>query len=239
MNSRAVVLSVALFASMAGPAIAQDSLDAPVARAAPEHLSPEHVAAGADLFRAMMIDSGVIDRLFELIEVEIIPDMRTGLLSSPMYRDAPTEQRDALLHVIDTIPSLMRQEFVTALESATPRVGYRFAAHMSREHLSATATFMRSPEMREKWRELVDEIVDADGPTRSFPDWRSVDDFARTPAGQAFGRKEGTLGVIMKEETDQALATLSPRMITIIAGQVCDALGEDCPSNIRDAAGRI
>jgi hypothetical protein len=80
--------------------------------------------------------------------------------------------------------------------------------------------------------------VDADGPTRNFPDWRSVDDFARTPAGQAFGHKADTLGVIMKEETDQALATLSPRMTTVIAGQVCDVLGEDCPSNIRDAAGR-
>jgi hypothetical protein len=238
MNLRAAIAGIVFSAVLASPAIAQEAQESATPNARVVELSPEHIAVGDNLFRAIVIDGGGIDRIFEIVETDMIPDLRANMLRSPIYRGASAERREALMVIVDNLPNFMRQEIVIALNSVGPRIAPRFAQHMSREHLDETADFMRSPEMRERWRAMVDERAEKDTPMPNFPQWRSVGDFAQTPAGQAFAREEEALGVILTEETDQTFTIVFPRMLTVIAGQMCDALGDECPPNIRDAAGR-
>lgn len=236
MNLRAALLVFAML--LATPAAAQDEPQT-AATPAVAQLAPDHVAAGDNLFRAIVFDGGAIDRIFEIVEADLIPELRADILRSPLYRSAAPERREALMVIIDELPDYMRQEVLTALEAASGRIATRFAERMSLEHLNETATFMRTPEIRERWRAMIDERMEKDQPMPAFPNWRAVGAFADTPAGQAFAQEETALGDILDEETEQTLRIAFPRMLTIVAGQMCDALGDDCPANIRDAAGRI
>lgn len=236
MNLRAAVLSVALVAGAVAPVWAQET---PAAASPAPTFSSEHITAGDNLFRAIIYDGGAIERIFEIVESDMIPELRADILRSPLYQSATPDRREALMVVIDSLPSYLRQELLSALATTGPRIAERFAERMSIEHLNETAAFMRSPEIRERWRTMVDDGIEKDTPMPSFPAWRTVGDFAATPAGEAFARQEEALGDILDEETEQTLRIAFPRMLTVIAGQMCDALGSDCPTHMRDAAGRI
>lgn len=238
MNLRAAVISVALLAGVIAPASAQETPAAASPSPTAAQYTPEHIAAGDNLFRAIIFDGGAIERIFEIVESDMIPELRADILRSPLYQGATPARREALMVVIDGLPNYMRQELLSALSTTAPRISERFAERMSLDHLNETATFMRSPEIRERWRTMVDDGIEKDTPMPSFPAWQAVGDFASTPAGQAFAQEEETLGDILDEETEQSLRIAFPRMLTVIAGQLCDALGEDCPSHMRDAAGR-
>ncbi|MEZ5961563.1 MAG: hypothetical protein R3C30_14235 [Hyphomonadaceae bacterium] len=239
MNLRAAVLAFALIAAAVAPTHAQVNEGAPREAAPVATLSPEQVAAGENLFRAIVFDGGAVDRIFEHMEAEVIPELRSDIISSPLYREASPDRREALMQVIDNLPVFMRQELTAGLVTIGASAAPRFAERMSAEHLNATAEFMRSPEMRVRWRAIVEDRIDLDKPMPSFPDWRDVGDFAQTPAGQAFAEQQEALGDILDEESERTLAIVFPRMLAGLSGQMCDALGSDCPDHIRDAAGRI
>lgn len=237
MTLRGALLGIALLACGAMPAFAQETRD-PAAVEAPE-LSSEHIAAGENLFRAIVFDGGALNRIFEVIEANMLPNLRTDILASPMYQQTSPERREALMLVVDDLVPYMHREILSEMNAVGARAAPRFAARMSMEHLNETAEFMRSPEMQERWRAIVDTRVETGKPMPSFPDWESAGTFAQTPTGEAFAHEVEALGDILDEESDQAFALAFPRMLTVISGRMCDALGDDCPPHLRDAAGRI
>lgn len=235
MNLRALILAVGLVAGGATFAYAQDGTET----AQPRVLTADAIAAGDNLFRAIVFDGGAVERMFEFMESDVVPSLRRDIISSPIYREATPERREALMLVIDDLPDYMRQEITAGLAEVGTRVAPRFAERMSIEHLNATADFMRSPEMRAQWRNIVETRIEDNKPMPSFPEWRMVGDFAQTPAGQAFAEQQAAFADIMDEESEQTLSLVFPRILATVSGRMCDALGEDCPAYLRDSAGRI
>jgi len=240
MNLRAAVLGFALFAAAAAPTHAQDAaVPAPREAASVVALSADQLAAGENLFRAIVFDGGAVDRIFEFMEDDVIPEIRSDIMGSPLYRDVTPARREALMQVIDNLPAFMRQELTAGLVTIGTSAAPRFAERMSVEHLNQTAEFMRSPEMRTRWRAMVQDRIDTDKPMPSFPDWRDVGDFAQSEAGLAFAAQQEAFGDILDEESERTLAVVFPRILSGLSGQMCDALESDCPDYLRDAAGRI
>lgn len=238
MTLRGALFGMALAFCATMPASAQETREPASAPAAPQ-LSAEQIAAGENLFRAIVFDGGALNRIFEVLEAEMLPGLREDILASPIYRNASPEQREALMLVVDDLVPYMHREILAEMNAVGARAAPRFAERMSIEHLNETAEFMRSPEMQARWRALVDERVVADKPMPSFPNWESAGAFAQTPAGEAFARESEAFGDILDEESEQALALAFPRMLAELAGRMCDALGSDCPQHLRDASGRI
>lgn len=238
MNVRGALFGIALALCAAMPASAQDTRE-PASAPQASQLSAEHIAAGENLFRAIVFDGGALNRIFEVLEAEMLPGLRQDILASPIYRNASPERREALMLVIDDLVPYMHREILNEMNAVGARAAPRFAERMSLEHLNETAEFMRSPEMQARWRAIVDERAVADKPMPSFPDWESAGTFAQTPAGEAFARESEAFGDILDEESEQALALAFPRMLSVITGRLCDALGDDCPQHLRDASGRI
>lgn len=234
MRSALFVLLSAL--CLASPSIAQEAPPLPPLGA---EETPEALAAGRDLYQAIVLHSGVLDGFVDRARTDLIPDLRASVVQSPLYLDATPARREALLAVIDNVPTFIRQEFETQLVAMGVRVAPRFASRMSAEHMTETATFLRSTAMQERWREFVAEIVSANPRAGSFPEWRSVGTFAETDAGRAFAEQEERLGGILSEEMEETLILLLPRMRALAAGQICDALQDDCPTRVREEAGRI
>jgi hypothetical protein len=237
MTLRSAILAIALV--MGTPAYAQEEPQSADVASQRDQLSPEHIAAGENLFRAIILDGGALNRMFEVLEAQMLPGLRTDIISSPIYQAASPQRREAIMLVIDDLTPYMRREITAEMGIVGARVAPRFAQRMSLDHLNETAEFMRSPEMRERWRAMVDAHLEDEKPMPSFPDWRTAGTFAATPAGLAFAQEADAFGDILDEESERALALTFPRMLTVIAGRICDALADDCPAHIRDAAGRI
>lgn len=235
MNLRIVICALGLLTAV--PAQAQDVTN-PATAPTPAP-SAEHLAAGENLARAVIFDGGAVQRIFEHMDTSVIPELRQSILSSPIYRGANAERREALMQVIDDLPNYMRQELNAGLGAVTVESAPRFAERMSAEHLNETAAFMRSDEIRARWRGMVEARIEMDKPMPSFPDWRDVGAFAQTPAGLAFAENEEELGNILDEEAERTLSLIFPRMLATVRGQMCDALRSDCPQHLRDSAGRI
>lgn len=238
MTLRGALTGLALALCAGTPASAQETRAPASAPEAPQ-LSAEHIAAGENLFRAIVFDGGALNRMFEVLEATMLPGLRQDILASPLYRNASPERREALMLVIDDLVPYMHREILIEMNAVGARAAPRFAERMSIEHLNETADFMRSPEMQARWRAIIDARVATDKPMPSFPDWESAGPFVQTPAGEAFARESEAFGDILDEESEQALALAFPRMLSVIAGRMCDALGSDCPPHLRDAAGRI
>lgn len=212
---------------------------APAETAAPAtQYAPEHLAAAHDFYSAVIFDNGMLEQIFQTLEADSLPDLRTRIERSQIYREAPPARRQALMNIIDNLPTYLRQELTAALVEIGDRVAPRFAERMTEEELRQTATFMRSEEMRPAWEDLAETVTDRDKPTPNFPNWRRVGSFAETPAGQAFGRESPAMSDMLTEESDLAMQMVFPRLLTVIAGQLCDALAEDCPPQMRETAGR-
>lgn len=234
MIFRTAILAFGMLA--ATPAFAQDTTPTPTAPTAPTAAyAAEHLAAGENLARAIIFDGGAVDRIFEHMDAAIIPQLRQNIISSPLYRSANTEQRAALLRVVDNMPAFMRQELSAGLATVTVNAAPLFAQRMSAEHLNQTADFMRTPDIQERWRQMVEARIATDQPMPSFPEWRDVGTFAQTPAGQAFAQNERAIGDILDEEAERTLSTTFPRVLAAVSAQMCDALGNDCPPQLRSA----
>ncbi len=220
----------------ASPSIAQEAPPLPPIGA---ETTPEALAAGEDLYQAIVLDSGVLDGFVNLARTNLMPDLRASVVQSPLYLNAAPARREALLAVIDNVPNFIGREFERELVAMGARVAPRFAARMSAEHMTETATFLRSEVMQGPWRDFVAEIVSANPRASSFPEWRPVGTFADTEAGRAFAEQHERLGGILSEEMEETLILLLPRLRALAAGQICDALQDDCPTRVREEAGRI
>lgn len=239
MSFRAAIVAILIVAGVGSPALAQQFEIEPSALAT--EIDSAHQAAAENFYRATIFDNGAMEVMFGVVETQLIPDLRASIVRSPLYSDLRAERREALLAVIDGLPDYLRQQINAELTSLGARIAPRIASHMSTEHLNETAEFLRSEALREPWRRLAEAAMSDNEEKESgvFPNWRSVGDFAQTPAGIAFAQEEQALAEIFNDASEEAFPLMFARLRATAAGQVCDALADECPARIRDAAGRI
>lgn len=204
-------------------------------------VSPESVAAGDDLVQAVVRDSGAMEVIYDGFASQLLPPLRNTLLTSPLYRQANPRQRAALTAFIDSLPDFFREQITIIMADATPRAAPRIATRMSVEHLSQTAAFLRSPELRPGWEAIANQAIqrgDNDAPTPTFPEWRDTA-FAQTEAGRAFAVEHQAIADILDEEFETSAERLWPLAEATLTARMCEAMGDDCPAQLRNQAERI
>ncbi|WP_395647584.1 hypothetical protein [Terricaulis sp.] len=242
---RSLLLAFCLVAALAAPAVAQKAQPRAVNDPPPAfETTPQSAAAGADLFQAIMFDSGLFESAFEPMIAQVLPDVRASITSSPLYREATPRHRAALLAFVDTMPVILRTELTTELMTVRGRIGPRFATIMSEEELTGLAAFMRDPQTRPVLQRYMDAFVGEEQSGRARePDFTDeelapMEDFIDTPGGIALLRVGDRLSDIMEEEFDAATLRMQPRIESIIQGGICDALENECPRVLREQLGR-
>lgn len=233
---RAFVIGAALLC--APPALAQDT--PPAEASAP---SPEAVAAARDFYTAMVFDGGALDALGPVFARYLAPQMRSTIVSSPIYRNARPDQRERLDAFVATMPDILINEFGAEMRRATDRVAPQFARIMTIDELTGATAFLQSPDMDPLWAQLMDDVGRTDGNSAqgTLPDWSGTAEgraFAETPAGLALVRVEPQIDAILDAEGPAIFAALTPRIELIMLTGLCDALREDCPAHVRNALGR-
>jgi hypothetical protein len=227
--------SVAFFPS---PAAAQ--ADTPPSSAqTPDN---EATAAGAALFNAILVDSGATDMLFNAVRTELLPELRADVLDSPWYRDAGADRRRALEAFIETIPDVLRYEFTSEMGAMAQRSAPRMAALLSAQQMREIGAFLTSADMLPLWNELFADVLDPKAEATDFPDWSAhpqLAAFDQTDAGQAFARHRSAIGDILDEALQDGFTRIEPRMIAALMTGLCDALGDDCPADLRNAGNPI
>jgi hypothetical protein len=232
--------AIVALAALSFPSSAAAQAEAP-APAAPAP-ADDATAAGAELFSAILVDSGATDMLFGAVRSEMLPNLRTDLLNSAAYRAASPSRQRALETFIDTVPDILQREFSTEIGEMARRSAPRMAALMNAQQMRDIAAFMRSAELRPLWTELMADVVDPKLEAADFPDWSDhpqLSAFDETDAGRAFAVHRDAIGDILDDELQQGLTRVEPRMRAAIMAGICDALAEDCPAQLRDALGRI
>lgn len=225
---------IAIFAlTAAAPAFAQDK-PAIVAEAP----TPESIEAGRNLFQSILFDSGAMDGLFDAVSKLILPQLRQRMRTSPVYLEASERGRAALDTYIESFPDLVEREFTAEFGGMADSVAPRFAGLMSPEHLNAAADFMRTPEMRERWADMVEDVTRTDSSSDTFPPWRDMA-FAETEAGLALAARQDQIGDILEAAFEERMVLFEPRIRSVIAEGMCNALADECPEHIREAIGRI
>lgn len=238
MIFRIAAISALLVFSAASSAAAQkpSSPSAPAAEAP----SPEATAAGRDFYNAMLLESGLADGLIDMIAGRMMPDLRAGLINSPLYAQLSPRRREAIVAFMETMPDLMDREFTAELNTIGDRVAPRYAALMPADQLQQLAAFMRSPEIRSVIGDMVASYGTSGQVNQSLPDW---DDpsipafaaFAQTPAGVAFSQQQAAFNRILDEEFAAATARLVPRIQQAILVGACAAMEDECPPHVRNA----
>src|SRR5262245_7834051 len=193
LGMRAAVLSALLAFALPAAGNAQ----APPAAA--ESVSPQALAAGRDMAQAILIDSGALDAILDLFAAHVLPELRESIVITPLYRDASSEHRAALVAFVNGLPDLLRTEIRAEFGTLRERAAPRFAARLTVEEMDQIAAFMRSPDLRERWGQLAKLAASPEGEAPPFPQWRDLA-FAQTPAGLALAREEDALAQILDEE---------------------------------------
>lgn len=244
---RFLVLAACVAAASVTPAWAQKA-QPPAATVAPETQSPvltetpslEAIAAGRDLFEAAIIDTRILDVMFEHFSRDMLPEVRAEITASAIYREASTEHRAALLAFLDTLPDLLKQEFRVEIGAIGDRAAPRFAQRLSADDMNAVAAYMRQPEIQREWRDLADRFIanDIDGDLPNFPDFTTRSDaFSQSPAAQAFALQRSALDRILSEEMQVSTGQIVPRLQFMVAAGLCTALEDECPQQLRNLVG--
>ncbi|MCX7358196.1 MAG: hypothetical protein NT015_08655 [Alphaproteobacteria bacterium] len=236
MGIRALFVAFALVGGAAATAQAQTP-----APAATEQVHPTDApTAGATIMEALIYESGLVDTMLEPLIAQMMPQMRQQLLQSDLYRSVSPRAQQNLVGFFDTMPDLLRQTIRDEFTVIAQRVGVRLAQHMTSDELNGIADFMRHPSARAylsrsamSFASQGDSVVEPTAEELAY-----VEQFMTTPAGIAFMRESDYLSTVITEEFDASAPRLQPIVQSRIYGGVCDALGNECPRNLRAMAGR-
>lgn len=240
---RLLLLAVCFSIASAAPSWAQKASPSAVAPQAPaltETPSLEAIAAARDLFEAAIIDTAILDVMFQHVARDMMPGVRADIMASELYRDARNEHRAAMLAFLDSLPGLLQEEFRAEIGAIGDRAAPRFAQRLSAEDMTAVAAYMRRPEIQAEWRDLAERYIDndVDGDLPNFPDFTTRRDaFSQSPSARAFAMQRDALDQILREEMDRSTSHIVPRLQFVIAAGFCAALEDECPQNIRNLVG--
>jgi hypothetical protein len=239
MNLRVLVASVLCLFALAAPGYAQKPADPPapeLATPAPEAIATTQ-AVLQDFYQALFFETG----LFDTMTARELPQLRAITQSSEFYRRANRRQRRALDAAIEATPELIRSEVLAETSTMAQNVAPRVAALMRAEDIAGLTNLLRSPE----WRPMLSRMIGLAVVDKDTDAAITAEDEARfaamdnEPFAQAFEQNGDAFFAILSSEFEAATPRIMTRLQTAMSRQICDALGDDCPPQMRALLGDI
>ncbi len=241
MNLPASIASILFTLAFVAPSYAQKPAEPPAAElAAPAPDDPTIATTTAvlrDFYQALFFETG----LFDVMAARELPQLREIAQNSDFYRRANRRQRRALDAAIDATPELIRSEVLAETSTMAQNVAPRIAALMRAEDIAGLTNLLRSPE----WRPLVSRMIGLAAADKDTDAAITPEDEARfhamdnEPFAQAFEQHGDEFFAILSGEFDAASPRIMRRLQIAMSRQICDALGDDCPPQMRALLGDI
>ena len=241
MGLRANFIALALVFSAAATAHAQSPASETSTPATAAIAPPTDAAlAGAEVMEALVYDSGLLETTVQTLLQQMMPQLRQQLLQSSLYNSVSARAQSSLLAYLETMPDFLRQSLRTEFNVIAERVGVRLAERLTADELNGIADFMRHPSSRSFFNRLaVGYVNDNDTEVEPTPqEIAAVEQFMLTPAGRAFEREVEYINTVVREEFQAGSTRMEPQIQAQIAAGICDALGRECPRQLRQSTGR-
>jgi len=211
-------------------AVAQENATATVE--APAELSSN--AAVREVYQALFFDSGIFDMMAE----QFLPQYRQHATSSSYYRQARGERREALDRVIEDTPRLMREEIMAETFVMADNVSERAAQLLSPQEMVLLAEFLRDPNWRPFMHRMAQRGAKDEGASESDDPSPEEQDQMNAYAEERFSERMMENGSafldLLVGEMQAASPRLQPRIQRRIAVEICAALDDRCPRELRD-----
>lgn len=204
---------------------------APVTAQAPEELST--TAAVRDVYHALFFDTGIFDAMTE----QFLPQYRQTATSSTYYRRARGEQRAALDRVIDGTPQLMREEIIAESFIMADRASARAGELLSPQDITMLATFLREPEWRDFMQRMAAEGAAGRDSSTTQIDPDEADEmtaYAEARFSPQLLQNGEAFMALLVSEMQAAGPRLQTRIQRRLAVEICAALDDRCPRELRD-----
>jgi hypothetical protein len=231
MGLRNLLLGLALLAAPWVASAQEQTREAPVA--APAEVSTN--SAVRDVYHALFFDSGIFDTMTS----EFLPEYRRQATSSVYYRRASGERREALDRVIEATPQYMREEITAETFVMADNVSERAAALLSANDIAMLANFLRDPNWRPFMARMAlqgankgPESIGADD--LSAEEEAQMNDYAETHFSPQLMENGGAFMDLLVGEMRAASPRLQPRIQRRLAVEICAALDDRCPRELRD-----
>ncbi len=214
-------------------ASAQENITTTTTIEAPAELSSN--AAVREVYQALFFDSGIFDMMAE----QFLPEYRQHAMSSSYYRQARGERRAALDRVIEDTPRLMREEIMAETFIMADNVSERAAQLLSPQEMVLLAEFLRDP----NWRPFMHRMAqrgatkdegasEADDPSPEEQDQMNA--YAEERFSERMMENGSAFLDLLVGEMQAASPRLQPRIQRRIAVEICAALDDRCPRELRD-----
>jgi hypothetical protein len=161
--------------------------------------------------------------------------MRERTLASTLYAQLTSAHQQALLRYYDSLPSLARDMVLATLPSAIDTNAPRLAASFSTEELHEVATFLRTPQGREIFRNLVLSSFPGT-PQEVSPDaQRALRQFVQTAGGRAFTERGRQLNSFLIDSARDATNAMGPSLLARVSRDMCAVIEDQCTEELRRA----
>jgi hypothetical protein len=235
---RYLLLLAAVGLVIARPAMAQPEPQ-PQNQASTTHAveatDPDQIAAAVDLMRAALLETDTLSSGLIQTFASSTAHMRERTLSSMLYAQLTSAHQQALVRYYDSLPSLARDMVLAALPSAIDTNAPRLAASFSTEELREVATFLRTPQGREIFRNLVLSSFPGT-PQEISPDaQRELRRFVQTAGGRAFTERGQQLNSFLIEAARDATNAIGPSLLARISRDMCAVIEDQCTEELRRA----
>lgn len=227
MRLENLLLALAL---VAAPAAAAQEL--PDASTAPSQISRQE--AVQEIYDSLLFQTGI----FEAITEQFLPAYRQQAMASAYYRNARGERRAALDRVIEDTPRFLREEIVAETQVMAANASARAGDLLSTEDILALARFISDP----AWRPFMQRMAlhgASNGTAGALPEITPEEEARmESYAGVHFSERlvnnsNAFMGVLL-DEMNAAGPRLQRRIQVRVGAEICTALGNQCPRELRD-----
>jgi hypothetical protein len=203
---------------------------APVA--SPAELA-DTTAATREVLQALFFDIGVFDR----VASAQMPGIRDSVRNSPQYLNADAQRRLALDQFLEAMPSIIRAEVANETDAMASNIAQHVAQTMRPDEILAFATFFRSAELRPFVNRIIGEGIASDfGEVTTEPtpeEATRIAAFMETADGRAIAAHSTAFWPVVGAELQAAAPRILQRLRVRIYGDMCAALGDECPPELR------
>lgn len=188
------------------------------------------VDAAHEALRTLMLETGIMEQAFAEFRTTRVPEMRARVEASDVRRELSEAGRAALDAYMESLPAYFEQE-VRAGAIELVGVTAEPTAHIfSVAEWEGLTAFLRQPEARS----LLTKLARGEQSSVTTEEMDVARQFYQTPAGQAYAQRGAELNRMLFAIMEAQLPLITGRILDVSLQRLCDALGDECPSHLRD-----
>jgi hypothetical protein len=233
-----LALAVSALLLCAQPAFAQEI--PPAAQAAP---SAAHLESARSMSRMLLVESDVVGVGVRAAFEVLAPSLRQQLLTGPGYDNLRPDTQRSLTGFVDGFAVLVQQELGMEMGAIAEDFAQRLTTVFSETEMSDIAGFLAQPVARSAYLKAVElgarntavGTGAAAAPDLTPEETAIFAAFGATPSGQAMDRNSERVTQMLRLALEAGTQRLMPRLQQRILHDMCAAMADQCPPNVRAA----